>query len=206
MSFSIKVTPEPKQVFKSIDVIDNLKAFENLENLRKLNIPGEFQYLDKEDFKVFVKNWSPILTFVKNQYQMRPMRYGLVPRSSDSYKTSKNQVLSLDIEKEKINFYLQKNLRGLICLQSYFLMLNQGMTFNIKELTPIEGINTICPVIYDNWFSKDKNIIIQSFSLITRKNNDGLDLPLSIPLEQTQTWLEREPSCEYLIKLNPAFS
>ena len=176
MSFSIQLDSSPIDSFKSFNPIQNEKAQKNLEKLRTLEIPGEFQAADNEN-KIFAKNWSPLLCYVKGEFQLRPMRYGIVHKEDPDYINTKNLTIDIDkIDSSKWSRSLE-SFRAIISIRSYYVMETKGGLIDLNEYLKNGSYNILAPVIYDNWFSEDRSTIIQSFALITSQNETGLAMP-----------------------------
>lgn len=197
MSFSIQVYSDSQTAFKAFNPIVNSKAYDNFEKLKSLNIAGEFLELDKQDNKVFAKNWTTLLTLNDSEAQLRPMRYGLVSSDSVDYKINKTQSVNInDLNTTNLQKSLEK-FRAIIAIKSYFIMQSNDNKISIDEYSKESGHYFLAPVIYDNWFSKDKNIIIQSFSILTKRINE-IELPLELDENNCVKWLKNQISIDDL--------
>lgn len=191
MSFSIQVYSDPKTAFQSLDPIVNSKAYDNFEKLKSLKVPGEFLELDKQDNKVFAKNWTTVLTLNNSEAQLRPMRYGLVSSQLSDYKINKTQSVNIsDLDTPSLQNSLQK-FRAIIAIKSYFVMQSKDNKISLNEYSKANGSYFYAPVIYDNWFSTDKEIIIQSFSVLTN-SVDEVELPFELDEQACSLWLNNQ--------------
>lgn len=191
MAFSIQVYSDSKTAFQSLNPAINLKAYENFEKLKALQVPGEFLELDKQDNKVFAKNWTTVLTLNNSEAQLRPMRYGLVSSNLDDYKVNKTQSINInDLQTPTLQKSLEK-FRAIIPIKSYFVMQSKDNKISLKEYSNANGSYFLAPVIYDNWFSPDKQIIIQSFSVLTG-TVDGVELPFELNENSCSLWLNNK--------------
>jgi len=188
MSFSIQLDSSPIDSFKSFNPTQNDKALENLEKLKSLKIQGEFQGPDNEN-KIFAKNWSPLLCYVKDEFQLRPMRYGIVHKEDPSYVNTKNLTIDIDkVDSAKWSRSL-KSFRAIISMRSYYIMETKNGLIDLKEYSKKGSYNILAPVIYDNWFSEDKSTIIQSFALISSQSESGSTMPFDLNFNQAKSWL-----------------
>lgn len=190
MSFSIQVYSNHLTPFQAFTPTVNLKAFDNLKKLQSLNIPGEFLEYDQTDNKVFAKNWTSVLTYTNNEFQIRPMRYGIVPSDAKDFKINNTQTVNINSLSSPSLERSLENFRAIIAVKSYFVMEMKDNKFQINEYKSENGHSFLIPVIYDNWFSEDKSIIIQSFTIITNKLENGLECPLELDMNSAREWLK----------------
>lgn len=206
MSFSIQVYSEPITPFQAFNPKLNIKAFDNFKKLQSLNVKGEFLEFDKTDNKVFAKNWTPLLTYTNGEHQIRPMRYGIVTANSKDYKVNNTQSMNrLSLNTPSMERCLNK-FRAIIALKSYFIMEIKDNKFGINEYKSEAGHSFLVPVLYDNWFSEDRSIIIQSFTILTDKNENGLEYPLELDFNSSTKWLKTGNNIQELERAKLVFS
>ena len=175
-----------------------------------------------EDGRIFAKTWAPIITFVCGQREIRPMRYQLLPSFCEGLKYTRiNPKTDREVEiKSTYNARLDSlhkarawqkpfmNFHGIVPVTSFFEWVDhEGKATQIEFYDPEKPLLHI-PCLYDNWYSEDKSLVIQSFAIITtdptpevlEKGHDRS--PINIPFEKIQTWLEPQKQDRDLILNN----
>ncbi|MGK0367492.1 MAG: putative SOS response-associated peptidase YedK, partial [Thermoproteota archaeon] len=84
MCFSIHVDKNIKRLAQMYGATINEKAFSNLFKMQAAE-PKKYKY-DENEQRVYIKDWAPILTRVKDELEIRPMRYQLLPHFCEEEK------------------------------------------------------------------------------------------------------------------------
>ena len=212
MCFSVMIERDLSKLSKLYQAELNESAFEYFYE-RTQSHPDTYKMPD-EDGRIYAKSWAPIVTFVRGKREIRPMRYQLLPSFCEGLKyTRTNPKTGRDVEiKSTYNARLDSltkarawqkpfmNFHGIVPVTSFYEWVDyQGNPTQIEFHDPTQPLLHV-PCLYDNWYSEDKSLVIQSFAIITteptkevlEKGHDRS--PINLPLEKIQDWLEPQKS------------
>ncbi|MCT4641351.1 MAG: hypothetical protein N4A33_03570 [Bacteriovoracaceae bacterium] len=178
MVFSIKVDSDKEYQRRSFDGLLNEKAYQNFSKLTQTD-PKNFTFIHEEDQLIFKKNWCHTICIVNSQVQLRPMRYGLIKKGEEfQFQDGLTQ-----IEKENLNQeHIQ--MRAVIAAKN-FTLFDQNSKLILNKKFKQDEYHYI-PIIYANWMSADKGIIIQSFALVCQNST-----PLLLEKNEALEWINR---------------
>lgn len=217
MCFSVMIERDLSKLAKLYQAEINEPAFEYFYE-RTQSHPDIYK-MPPEDGRVYAKSWAPVLTFVRGKREIRPMRYQLLPSFCEGLKyTRTNPKTGNEVEiKSTYNARLDSlmkakawqkpfmNFHGIVPVTSFFEWVDyQGKATQI-EFTDQEQEILHIPCLYDNWYSQDKSLVIQSFAIITtdptkevlEKGHDRS--PINLNIDQLQSWLDPKSQDKELI-------
>ncbi|MBD63820.1 MAG: hypothetical protein CME62_01325 [Halobacteriovoraceae bacterium] len=212
MCFSVMIERDLSKLARLYQASINEQAFEYFYQ-RTQSHPDVYK-MPTEDGRIYAKSWAPIITFVRGKRELRPMRYQLLPSFCEGQKyTRVNPKTGKDIEiKSTYNARLDSlfkarawqkpfmNFHGIVPVTSFFEWVDhQGKSTQIEFTDPDKEILHV-PCLYDNWYSQDKSLVIQSFAIITtdptkevlEKGHDRS--PINLDENEIQTWLDPKNS------------
>ncbi len=208
MCFSVQVERDLKKLAYRFDAKINDKAFDNFYHLQK-NAPDKYQFAHDEDSRIFAKTWAPIICSVNGERQVRPMRYQLLPGFSPTEKylrvdpkTNKEveikSTYNARIDSLQSARAWQKpfmNFHAVLPIKKFYEWVPKNGHKSIISFEPKNDEYLLAPCLYDNWFSEDKQKIIQSFAIITDNAvnevmEQGHDrTPISLSEDNLDKWL-----------------
>ena len=180
MCFSVQVELDLKKLSHRFDAQINEKAFENFKRLESLD-QNKYKYAYPEDQRIFSKIWTPIICSVEGQRQIRPMRYQLLPSfcQKEIYtridpQTGKEQEIKntfnarLDsLEKRKAWLKPFGRFHAVLPIKKFYEWVPKRGHKAMISFFPEHEEFLLAPCLYDNWYSEDKQRIVQSFAIIT---------------------------------------
>lgn len=204
MCFSFDIHKDLEELANLTGANINQKAFDYHESM--LETPY-FQPITTK--RLYTKNWCPILISRNNRFELRPMRYQLLPHFCEEPRYTKH----IDNDKRKeINSTYNTRLEniqtarawkrpfmkfhGIVLMKSFYeWVYDKGKK---KQINIFEKNNDLLftPCLFDIWKSQDEKVIIQSFSIITQEAT--LDIkqlghqrrPTHIESKDIKKWLE----------------
>jgi putative SOS response-associated peptidase YedK len=208
MCFSVQVDMDLKALAKEFKASINQEAYKYFQEAQKRQ-PKQYKAIT-DDGKLFTKLWAPVVIHHKNQNEIRPMRYQLLPSfcKKDKY-TRLNPKTNRDIEiKSTYNARIESlndkkawqipfgRYHGVLSVKSFYEWVEDenGQKKILEFYAPNnEKLNLAC--LFDTWYSADKTDIIQSFAIITRPPEPevlaaGHDrTPVNLKTENIDKWL-----------------
>ena len=180
MCFSVQIDKDLKKLSSRFNAVVNEAAFDNLATLEK-NEPNKYRYIYDEDNRIYTKIWAPVICMVKNERQIRPMRYQLLPSfCKDEVYTRLNPQTNKEQEvKSTYNARLDSlttaqawqkpfmNFHAVLPIKTFYEWVPRNGHKSMISFKPQNEEYLLAPCLYDNWFSEDKKKIIQSFAIIT---------------------------------------
>lgn len=209
MCFSIHVDQNIEYLANTYKAKINNKAFEYYEKM-SLEMPKEFKGFSgqNDDEKIYAKYWTPIIISRNGSKEIRPMRYQLLPNFSSEIKymrtdhNNKRKEISNTFNArldslEKRNAWKKPFMRyhGVVPMRSFYEWVEREEGKQQIKIFPKEQSRFFTPCLFDNWYSEDKKIIIQSFAVITTDpTNDILEMghdrkPIILNESDLDTWL-----------------
>lgn len=211
MCFSVQVDTDLKKLEERFDAKINEKSFDYFKRMQNLDTQ-RYRYVYEEDQRVFAKIWAPVICMVRGQRQIRPMRYQLLPSFCDTDKYMKTDEQSGRKTEIKSTYNARiDSLMHAMAWRKPFMRFHAVLPIKrFYEWVPRSGHKAmigfyseteqyiLAPCLYDNWYSKDKTEIIQSFAIIT--DEAGMDVramghhrsPINLSEKDMETWLNPE--------------
>ena len=211
MCFSVMIERDLSKLSKLYMAEINEPAFEYFYE-RTQSHPELYKLPQDEKGRIYAKGWAPIVTFVRGKREIRPMRYQLLPSFCKTPKyTRVNPDTGRDVEiKSTYNARLDSlekakawqnpfmKFHGIVPVKAFYEWVDRnGQTTQIEFFDPERPMLHI-PCLYDNWYSEDKTLVIQSFAIITTdptkevlaKGHDRS--PINLPADKLDLWLKPE--------------
>jgi putative SOS response-associated peptidase YedK len=209
MCFSVQVETDLKKLAYRFDAIVNEKAFDNFKGLENLD-SHKYRFAYPEDQRIFSKVWAPVICMVGGERQIRPMRYQLLPSfCEDEVYTRLNPDTNKHIEvKNTFNARLDSletakawqkpfmNFHAVLPIKKFYEWVPKDGHKAMISFAPEKDEYLLAPCLYDNWFSKDKSKIIQSFAIITDEPRpEVLEMghdrtPIALNEDHLNSWLQ----------------
>ena len=209
MCFSVQIDMNLKSLASEYKASINNKAYSYFNDAQKRN-PKQYKSID-DDGKLFTKLWAPLIIHHKNQNEIRPMRYQLLPSFSKSNKYTRTiprtnrEVEIKSTYNARIESLVDKKAwqipfgkyHGVLSVKSFYEWVEDedGQKKILEFYAPEnEKLNLAC--LFDTWYSEDRQDIIQSFAIITRPPEPevlkaGHDrTPVNLKPEHIKNWLE----------------
>lgn len=183
--------------------------FLDIKNIKTIEYP-ENSKGPEEDKRFYPKTWAPLLVRGKEGFQLRPMRYQLLPSFCEDNKyTRLNPKTGRQVEiKNTFNARIDSleerkawqplfgKRHGAICLQSFYEWVDRNGSKALIEFRPDNKENFWVACLWDRWQKGAE--YIDSFAMITDEPNPevlekGHDrTPLILKEEHLKDWLEPE--------------
>lgn len=178
----------------------------DVKEIKMIDYPQNAKH-PEETGRFYPKTWAPLLVKGKEDYQLRPMRYQLLPHfSPENRYTRVNPKTGRKVEiKNTFNARLDSlesrnaweplfgTRHGAICLESFFEWVDHNENKTLIEFRPKDKSKFWVPCLWDHW-KKDEEVI-ESFAMITTDPNPevlekGHDrTPIILKEEYLQDWL-----------------
>lgn len=218
MCFSVQVEIDLKKLAYRFDAKVNEKSFSNFHKL-ELENANKYKYAYPEDQRIFSKVWAPIICSVNGERQIRPMRYQLLPSfcPNELYtridsKTGKEQEVkntfnarldSLETARAWQKPFMR--FHAMLPIKKFYEWVPKDGYKALVSFTPENSEYLLAPCLYDNWYSNDKQKIVQSFAIITDEPRPevlamGHDrTPIALNEEHLDIWLSPDKSNKFEI-------
>lgn len=208
MCFSVMIEQDLSKLQKLYQAEINEQAFEYFYE-RTQSHPDTYK-LPQEEGRVYAKSWAPIITFTRGRREIRPMRYQLLPSFCPEPKYTRiNPKTGRDVEiKSTYNARLDSlqkakawqkpfmKFHGIVPVTSFYEWVDkEGVAAQIEFKDPKQPHLNI-PCLYDNWYSSDRSLILQTFAIITTDPTPevlafGHDrCPVNLNSDQLSDWLD----------------
>lgn len=208
MCFSVQVELDLKKLSQRFDAQINEKAFENFKRLESLD-SNKYKFAYPEDQRIFSKIWTPVICAVEGKRQIRPMRYQLLPsfckneiynrvdpKSGKEVEVKNTFNARLDsLEKRKAWQKPYGRFHAVLPIKKFYEWVPRDGHKAMISFAPENDEFLLAPCLYDNWYSQDKQKIIQSFAIITDDPREEVEAmghdrtPIALNEDNLDLWL-----------------